>query len=49
VFDNVVVVGDVGEEPWGDDFYYCDGVQDGLATGRTTPVPKCFGASNAAR
>jgi polygalacturonase len=40
VFDNVVVT-NPAEEPWGDDFYYCEGIE-GVATGGTFPVPPCF-------
>ena len=41
VFDNVVVT-EPGDSPWGDDYYYCENVQDGVATGGTWPVPPCF-------
>ena len=27
---------------WGDAFYYCEGVEGGVATGATWPVPPCF-------
>ena len=37
-----VVVEDPPAEPWGDDYYYCEGVGRGVATGRTWPVPPCF-------
>ena len=40
VFDNVVV-NNPGTKPWGDDFYFCDGVQ-GTVVGATTPAPPCF-------
>lgn len=40
VFDNVVVT-NPGSEPWGDDFYYCQGIE-GYAVGNTWPVPPCF-------
>mmetsp|Transcript_7424 Transcript_7424/g.11072 ORF Transcript_7424/g.11072 Transcript_7424/m.11072 type:complete len:421 (-) Transcript_7424:934-2196(-) len=40
IFDNVVVE-NPGDEPWGDDFYYCEGIQ-GTALGNTFPVPPCF-------
>jgi len=40
VFDNVIVE-NPGEEPWGEDFYYCEGIQ-GTALGDTYPVPPCF-------
>jgi hypothetical protein len=41
VFDNVVVKNAGGTKPWGDDFYFCDGIE-GIATGGTDPVPPCF-------
>ena len=40
VFDNVVVT-NPGSDPWGEKFYYCDGVE-GIAEGNTVPVPPCF-------
>lgn len=40
VFDNVVV-NNPSSHPWGDDGYYCKNV-NGVATGRTSPVPPCF-------
>jgi len=40
VFDNVVVV-NPGSEPWGDEYYYCTGIE-GVALGNTNPVPPCF-------
>lgn len=40
VFDNVVVE-NPGERPWGEDYYYCQGVE-GVATGGTSPVPPCI-------
>jgi polygalacturonase len=43
VFDNVVFdSADEDAKPWGEDFYYCKGVQ-GIAKGGTSPVPPCFG------
>lgn len=39
VFDNFEDLEDA--KPWGEDFYYCKGVQ-GVAMGGTTPVPPCF-------
>ena len=39
-FDNVVVT-NPGSEPWGEKFYYCDGVE-GTSEGDTWPVPPCF-------
>mmetsp|Transcript_2773 Transcript_2773/g.5697 ORF Transcript_2773/g.5697 Transcript_2773/m.5697 type:complete len:451 (-) Transcript_2773:29-1381(-) len=44
VFDNVVFdpVEDLDDaKPWGDDYYYCKGV-NGVAKGGTNPVPPCF-------
>lgn len=41
VFDNVVVTNAKGKDPWGDDFYFCEGVE-GVATRGTYPVPPCF-------
>jgi polygalacturonase len=40
VFDNVVVH-DPGDSPWGEEYYYCEGIE-GYATRGTTPVPPCF-------
>jgi hypothetical protein len=40
IFDNVVVT-NAPADPWGDDFYFCDGMQ-GTAMGGTSPVPPCF-------
>jgi hypothetical protein len=40
VFDNVVVT-NPGSEPWGESFYYCEGIE-GTATGGTYPAPPCF-------
>jgi polygalacturonase len=40
LFDNVVVV-NPGAQPWGDDYYFCEGVH-GYSTGGTHPVPPCF-------
>eukprot|EP01033_Poteriospumella_lacustris_P014073 gene14073-10054_t len=40
VFENVVV-NNPGTKPWGDQFYYCEGM-NGVAKGSTTPVPPCF-------
>jgi hypothetical protein len=46
VFDNVVVK-NPGSEPFGDDYYYCDGNMDGAsASGATWPVPNCFSSAN---
>ena len=42
VFDGVVFDPvDPKARPWGESFYYCEGVH-GVATGGTTPVPPCF-------
>jgi hypothetical protein len=42
IFDGVVFEpADPKARPWGDHFYYCDGVR-GVATGGTTPMPPCF-------
>jgi polygalacturonase len=40
VFDNVVV-NNPGKKPWGDKYYHCENV-NGVATGKTWPVPPCF-------
>ena len=40
VFDNVVVNNPI-DKPFGD-YYYCDGITGGIATGGTYPVPHCF-------
>jgi len=40
-FDNVVV-NNPGSKPWGNDWYKCVGVESGVATGNTWPVPPCF-------
>ena len=41
IFDNVVV-NNPGSRPWGDQYYYCDGVKDSFALGSTSPIPSCF-------
>lgn len=41
VFEDVVV-NDPPSKPWGDDYYLCEGVASGVATGNTWPVPPCF-------
>jgi hypothetical protein len=46
VFDNVVVT-NAGTDPWGSDFYFCDGVQ-GVALGGTEPMPPCFTTADGA-
>jgi hypothetical protein len=40
VFENVVV-NNPGEKPWGNQFYFCDGI-NGVAKGTTSPAPPCF-------
>jgi hypothetical protein len=40
-FDGVVVR-EPGDSPWGDDYYKCEHVRGGVATGNTWPVPPCF-------
>ena len=42
VFDNVVVTDPPADGVWGTDYYYCEGVSQGVATGTTWPVPPCF-------
>ena len=42
VLDNVKVTGDIGEKPWGEDYYFCEGIEEGIATGGTDPVPPCL-------
>jgi len=41
VFEDVVV-SNPGMKPWGDKYYYCEGVKSGKALGKTWPVPPCF-------
>eukprot|EP00041_Stephanoeca_diplocostata_P026189 m.699775 g.699775 ORF g.699775 m.699775 type:complete len:429 (-) comp22906_c0_seq19:2120-3406(-) len=41
VFDGVRVISP-GNKPWGDKFYACQGVSNGLAIGGTYPIPPCF-------
>lgn len=41
VFDGVRV-NSPGEKPWGNKFYACEGVSNGLAIGDTYPIPPCF-------
>lgn len=41
VFENVVF-NNPGMDQWGEDYYYCEGVASGVATGATWPVPPCF-------
>lgn len=41
VFDNVVF-NNPGEQPWGEEYYHCGGVDAGVALGSTWPVPPCF-------
>ena len=40
-FDNVIVT-DPGKHPWGDLYYWCQGVNHSFATQNTYPVPPCF-------
>lgn len=40
IFDNVVVV-NPGEKPWGPTYNDCDGIE-GIARGKTWPIPPCF-------
>jgi hypothetical protein len=42
VFEDVVVEDPPLDGPWGDAYYFCQGVSGGVATGRTWPVPPCF-------
>ena len=49
VFENVAVApADPSKKPWGQDFYYCQGVLQGKATKGTYPVPPCFEKVNEA-
>ena len=41
-FDSVVVVNPPPNGTWGADYYVCEGVSGGVATGSTWPVPPCF-------
>jgi hypothetical protein len=41
VFENVVF-NNPGDQPWGENYYKCEGVKSGVATGNTWPVPPCF-------
>ena len=50
VFDGVVFdPASPRARPWKDQFYYCKGVDHGVATHSTTPVPPCFSTSSSAR
>ena len=40
-FEDVKVI-NPGSKPWGDDYYLCENVVNGVATGDTWPVPPCF-------
>ena len=40
-FEDVRIISP-GSKPWGDKFYFCEGVANGIATGTTDPVPPCF-------
>ncbi|CAK0835983.1 unnamed protein product [Prorocentrum cordatum] len=45
LFDNVVFSpADSSKGPWGDKFYYCEGVGAGAAVNGSFPVPPCFDA-----
>lgn len=41
VFEDVVV-NNPGSKPWGDKYYYCEGVKTGYCKGTTSPCPPCF-------
>lgn len=41
-FNSVVVVNPPAAGAWGTDYYACEGVAGGVATGATWPVPPCF-------
>ena len=42
VFDGVRVVQPAPDGVWGKAFYFCEGVERGVATGGTWPVPPCL-------
>lgn len=42
VFDSVRVIDPPDDGAWGKTYYYCKGVESGVARGRTWPVPSCF-------
>ena len=42
LFEDVVVMDPPGDGVWGDDYYLCENVVGGVATGATWPVPPCF-------
>ena len=42
VFDSVVIENPPTDGAWGTDYYSCEGVLGGVATGSTWPVPPCF-------
>ena len=43
LFDGVKVLEPNPDGVWGREFYFCEGVEHGVATGGTWPVPPCFG------
>ena len=42
VFDSVRIIDPPSNGAFGKDYYYCKGVQSGVAVGDTYPVPPCF-------
>ena len=42
LFEDVVVTDPPGDGVWGDDYYLCENVVGGVATGATWPVQPCF-------
>lgn len=47
-FDSVVMVNPPPDGAWGTDYYVCEGISGGVATGSTWPVPPCFEDQTAA-
>lgn len=41
-FDSVLVENPPPNGTWGTDYYVCEGISGGVATGSTWPVPPCF-------
>jgi hypothetical protein len=41
-FEDVIIENPPADGYFGDDYYYCQDVQNGVATGKTWPVPPCF-------
>ena len=41
-FDNVRFIDPVQNGVWGSDNFYCKGVESGVASGNTFPIPPCF-------